>query len=159
MAQPPPFDPDDQMIGLEDDDIPDFPPKPYYIPLPPYYLRQLEKPVFAVARLFLGPDGTTAFLTFHPRYGCQPKDINLDFCLPVPPRDIFHIRKVKDGQERILLPLDGRSYGFPLRKTWKLCVGNVDTFYLEEVVGRQDDANGSDHERTIDDVVHSAYTN
>ena len=132
MAQPLPVDPDDQMIGLEDDDIPQFPPKPYYIPLPPYFIRNLEKPVFAIARLYLGPDGSSAFVTFHPRIGCNSKDVNLDFCLPVPPRDIFHIRKVRGEEEKILLPLDGRSYGFPLYKTWKVCVANSDTFSLEE---------------------------
>ncbi|THH26963.1 hypothetical protein EUX98_g7237 [Antrodiella citrinella] len=135
MALPPSHDPLDQYIGLDDHDVPQFPAKTYYIPLPPYPLPLLDKLVFVVARLYAADNGNTAYVSFHPRYGCQPRDFNLDVWLPVPARDIFHIRRVRSDGEVFLLPLDGRSYGFPLKKSWKLCVGNLDMFCLDEIEG------------------------
>jgi len=148
MALPPPYDPHDQYIGLEDHDIPEFPPKTYYIPLPPYQLPLLDKPIFVIARLYTADNDQTAYITFHPRYGCQPRDFNLDVWLPVPPREIFNVRKVRSDGEVFLLPLDGRSYGFPLKNSWKLCVGKVDMFCLDEI---EDDENArkSPREREV----------
>ncbi|TCD63677.1 hypothetical protein EIP91_005121 [Steccherinum ochraceum] len=133
MAQPIPVDPDDKFIGLLDDDLPEFPQKPYYIPLPPFPVRGFRKPVFTIARCWITEPDNYVWITFHLRWGTQPRDFNLDYCMPIPPKDIFHIRIVIDGEEKLLLPMDGRSYGFPLMKAWKLCIGNMDMFYLQEI--------------------------